>query len=191
MIYISGKCAEFSVSRLYRCKDDPCNIYQLILQHIQSKCITIFKVRDISINHLRYCFKFELPDCFPSGEYNYFLVSSNEWGKCDLNQEIVKNTRYYADKRALSINGMKIIADNKLLVLSSFKAVLFFGWKKLSDGENILITTSKTSNKDKTGDIVETLDILNSGLLRYDFENILPQEVNEYSTESKYKVYEG
>lgn len=191
MIYGFGNCFNLHIPKLQKCKLDPCNTYQIIFQNIKTNCIYVFKVRDLSINNLRYNFFIKVPDCFLTGEYNYFLISEDDWSSCEINSDIVKQTKQYVDKSSLIVNGMKVISNEKLIVLSSFKALLFSNGKSIMIEDDNLVSWLKSNDNSKEGYLYKDLDILNNGIFVYCKEEKIINEPNEYRTETKYKVYEG
>lgn len=151
-----------------RCKIDKCNIYQLIIYDRYEKCTLVYKLQNISFDPIRFAFKIILPDYFTDGhEYTYYLVNTNEWTPKDINKNYVTNTRRTTDKQAISKDGLYIISNGKMLVTSFFKAKLMQEDEKIKEGEYVVLVNDKSKDMRAYGDIVDSLSILDIGIMKY------------------------
>lgn len=134
-----------------RCKVDSCNIYQLICLHRSTRYCVVFKLRNFlnGIVPNRFKFRIEFPDCMPTGEYSYYLVSNNEWTMAEINTNFVVDTVRQADVIAIKANCQYIGSNGKLLV------------------------TRLCKEGDATGPIATHLTVLHTGLLRYKCEEVI------------------
>lgn len=191
MVIAENCCFVLESPKLLRCNLDPCNIYQLVLQHKFTKEIFLFKVRDLSWNTLRFYFNMQVPDCFPDGEYDYFIISNDEWSTDEINVDIVKHTNLYTDKGLVTLNDKCIIIGDKLLVTKFFKARVFNCGKQLTYNGDYVIAQQASQDDKAYGDIVKNINILGRGLLKFNYCREDKDDVTYYEGSKIYKEYNG
>lgn len=193
MIITKETCFWMDLPKLKRCMIDSCNVYHLILRNQYTKEIFLFKVRDfLTTSSVRYAINMVLPECMEYGEYEYFLISNDEWNQDEISVDVVKNTQLHTDKSLLEYDGMFFVSNNKILVTKNFKARIFFDGLPLAtkDGE-ILVGNQASKDDNSEGDITKELTILNRGILKYENQDLLCCEpVKEYKSQTQtYKQY--
>lgn len=166
---IFNQTNELILPKVNRCRLDPCNLYQLILQNKATKEFTIFKIRDYSTNNPMYfvCY-FDIPEWFEAGEYEMYFVKSNEWVPGQINEDNVYDSVVMTDKTPVAMHGILLMSGDRLLVTKNFKA-------KLADISNTGVKSrgyeivSYTDSKDMraTGEIWTYLDVLFTDIVKY------------------------
>ncbi len=177
------------VPRLKRCKSDRNRYYQVILQSVFTKDIYVIKVKDVSLNCIRFYLNIQLPCELPAGEYNYFIVTSEDWAADMLDPDIIRKTGYLTDKEAVSNNGMFIVFGDKLLVTKYFRAKLYSGGKAVTAWGNDFAFKQASQDVRGEGEIIRHLDILGNGLLKYDTAEPIVENVKAYKNRKRYKAY--
>lgn len=171
-----------TIPRIDRCKENPCKVYQLILQKKSDNKIIVFKLRDWTIGRsLRYHFNFSIPCEMAFGEYNLYLTQASEWGSDEVNDLYPAETFRQTDKSALIVGGKYIISNGRVLVTSAHKKILVDNSGIVSDKTHdiFLVTEFSDDIRDK-GELYEDLKVLYRGLLRY-----IPDEFTDIQTYSE------
>lgn len=153
--------------KINRCKLAHDNMYQLILQNLATKDVTIFKLFDsVGTNPLYYIFKFEVPDWLYSGDYKLLLVSNNEWLPNEIDTNIPEETYCKIDKGGITNNDKFIVINGKVLVTRWFKAQLFNDGCPMTINYQDLGGNVLSDDKSYCGNIVTELDLIHTDLLR-------------------------
>lgn len=166
---ILNKINELVVSRVDRCKNDPCNIYQFIIQNKATKEIVIFKLRDYACyNPIYYQFRFEIPEWLEYGEYDMYLVKNWDWNPKSINEDNIYNSYRKTDKSAIGNNGLKFITGNTLIVTSLFKAKMIdITESKLKANGFDLIAYTKSDDNRPVGEIWTYIDVIFTDIAKY------------------------
>lgn len=168
MIIVDKNDLELLIPKSDRCCLDDCNIYQLILQHKSTRKLIIYKVRDYAHdNPLYFQFSFYVPDCSEEGEYNVYLTKYSDWSSCEIDLVDVKQTYRETDKDPVNINGAFIVSGNSILMTSNHKSILEDHFGKLSSNGDFFIVNEEAKDQRGTGDLVETIQIIQTDLLKY------------------------
>ena len=166
---ILNRTNELIVPRVDRCKNDPCNIYQLVMQNKATKEIVIFKLRDYACyNPIYFQFRFNIPEWFKYGEYDVYLIKNNDWQPPSVNEDNICNSCRKTDKSVIGSEGLKFIAGNTLIVTSLFKAKLVDVTESRIKSNGLdLIAYTKSSDNRPAGEIWTYLDVIHTDLAKY------------------------
>lgn len=168
MIYIDNRCFWMIIPKVDRCNLDPCNVYQLILTNVFTKDIYVFKVKDVALTDRRFNIWVELPECAEYGEYEYYLISNDEWNPIDIDSNIPKDSIKCTDKSAITFNGKYLVAGDYLLVTKFFYTQVSLGDKIVTDNEgNRVLVEQVSEDTNSIDDLYKTLDIIARGMLTY------------------------
>lgn len=190
MIHINKNTEHLILPRLDRCKNDHCNLYQLIIQNKANKEITVFKLRDCNYdNPIYYGFNFFLPDCVTPGEYDLYLVSNDEWEKGEINMDRPKDTIRTPNIGAIDSNGGILIAGDYLITNGIFKARFFDSELTQLTSENIGLLIHAESEDHSSGELCKHLCLIHTDLLKYKCDKVDYIEPNTYKTRGVYKEY--
>ncbi|MCD8079642.1 MAG: hypothetical protein LUF04_04275 [Bacteroides sp.] len=193
MIYITGNEKILLIPRIDRCKNDLCNIYQLLLQNRSTKEITIFQLPDYYYGHpVYYGFKIHLPDWIGYGEYDLFLLSDENWDGKDINPDNPRNTIRYTDKGTISANDMLIVVNGLLLVTKHFKGRWVDATGNKVEGNKCSFTVDSESKDERlTGETFRCLDIIHTDILKYkhEYKHSSYVEPRLYKSRGNYKEY--
>lgn len=171
MIYLKENKNIIYLPKLLGCDPEESE-FQLIIQNRYTKQTIIYEVNDLDNNPLRYKFEIDMDYCTSNGEFEYFLVTRNDWKYNELNTNIIKNTQHLIDATALNINNEFIIYDNFLVVVNNFKSDYVD-----EDGNYTPLGIE--------GDICKTIYIWSRGLARYNHKDILPSKPKQINVKNK------
>lgn len=174
---------------IQRCKD--CNDeYQLIIMNRMRRCIYVFNLEDISNNYLRYHFEFDMPECAEKGEYTYYLVCNDQWNNKEIDRNFVLNTIRKVDKSYFTYDGNIIVYNGRVLVTSWLKAALSFEDEPIKISGQYIIVDEQSIDNRADGEIVEYLDVLYTGILKYNDINCCNNGYNG-KNQKEYYSYKG
>lgn len=193
MIYSSDNKYLFHIPILEKCKVAKCGKYRLILRHNATKEVFVFRINDIGNNKIRICFNFEFPEFMCFGEYDYYLVSDDNWFPEDINMYDVRNTVKSTDKEAVTANDMYIVHDEKLILTKWFKAYIYDDGKPIVKGDKCIVGDGESDNSEEYGNLYNELDILSSGVLYFkEYEPFCCSPFTTYDDNRKPdKMYKG
>lgn len=196
MITIDDKCITIPVPLFERCKKDSCNIYNMILQHRASKCITVFKVRSVTTKtDIRLWIKLVMPDDMEQGEYTYYLVSEDEWKNSEIDRNYVLYSYRKTDKEAFTVGGKIIVANNGIVVQKWKNARLIDATGDIIAKGKYLSAKAESEDAKAVGKIYEPMmGMLATGVLKYGIDDIMccdDELIYSDNAQDEYTIYNG
>lgn len=193
MVYTTDKNFILELPKVDKCKLDRKCIYMFIIQNTFTKDIWLYRVRDWNIlNPLRFQFKMCFQENMPKGEYEYYLVSDEHWQYGELDVNNVRKTQVITDKSFLKLGNHFLLANNKLLVINSFKEVVTKDGYPVLIGKDLgLKTIKKSKDKRSEGELYRSLSIISSGLIKYEPKHLFKDEsIKEFDYQPIYKEFQ-
>lgn len=196
MIVIRGNEAMIELPIYEKCKIPECqDVYQLILLHRFTRQVVVFKIRDLNFGWcpVRYKFRFTIPDWVLTGEYTYYLVTTNEWIPSEIDRNFVVDSYRKTDKEAITIDGKFIVIDNKILVTKWFKSKLGWEGDEWQVGCEPILFDNDSKDDSSEGKIVDYMTILHTGIIKYFNEEVICCGPLEYEgkDQKEYIEYNG
>lgn len=189
MIILDRAQSLLKLPKINRCKLSNDNMYQIIIQNLANKEITVFKLFDSAgSNPVYYIFKFEVPNWIGGGDYKLFLVSNNEWLPDDINTSVPEDSYCKIDKGGITNNDQLIVINGKVLVTRWFKAQLFNNGCPVTINYQDLGSSVLSGDDSYCGDIVTELDLIHTDLLCIKAEDIKHHQPIQ-TTRKTYKEY--
>lgn len=193
MIIANQNTTNINIPKLNRncisCEDK----YLLILQNDYTKCIYLFIINDDCQNPIRFNFNIEFNDYLEEGTYTYHLIKYIEFIDfiqldC-IDSNYPELTEFVTNNNAIIVNGMYLIANNKLFTTSAIKSYISTNNNELIVNGKTIISSDYNKENDPTNKILHEFTIINSGILKYSYTNIVCDNCNsieEYNNNINY-----